>query len=452
MFKRFALAVAITLSFSLPVFAERGQQGDFEVGPYVGYAFFSDYGSHNIEQNLLYGVRLGYFFEENWSFEPSYQMLWTDTDRATGTNNGASLRALRFNLLYNFLPGKRLRPFLTGGLGWEYTKVNGSFKSNDLGVNAGGGLRVFLTDYLAARLDGRFVYTEVSELDARQYNYEAMFGLTYLFGGKPPADTDGDGIPDKKDACAETPKGATVNPEGCPSDSDGDGVFDGIDQCARTIKGLKVNEKGCTMDSDGDAVPDGADQCEGTPAGMPVDGKGCPKDKDTDGVSDDKDQCPDTPAGTPVDEKGCPLDTDKDGVPDHLDQCPNTEAGKDIDAMGCPKVSLARGVLQGVNFKTGSADLTLNSQTILDGVAEELNKFPKVRVEVQGHTDSSGSEQINLKVSDQRANSVVDYLVSKGVDRGRLDARGYGEAEPIADNNTREGRRKNRRVELKWLD
>jgi OOP family OmpA-OmpF porin len=177
-----------------------------------------------------------------------------------------------------------------------------------------------------------------------------------------------------------------------------------------------------------------------------------PGDQDGDGVNDEKDECPDTPRGATVDEKGCPSDSDGDGVFDGIDKCPDTPKGTEVDAMGCPKVSKARGVLKGVTFKFGSAELTDTAKVTLDEVAKTLNEFPNVKVEVQGHTDSTGPDAVNEHLSQNRANSVMEYLGTAGVAKERLRAKGYGETKPIADNATRDGRSENRRVQLDWLD
>lgn len=141
------------------------------------------------------------------------------------------------------------------------------------------------------------------------------------------------------------------------------------------------------------------------------------------------------------------LDSDNDGVNNCLDQCPNTMSGSKVDATGCP----LRIELKGVQFKYDSAQLTDNAMTILDGVAASLMAAPQNRaIEVQGHTSSEGSNAYNLRLSQRRSESVVDYLKSRGVSNS-LSARGYGETMPIADNSTEEGRERNRRVELVWI-
>jgi OOP family OmpA-OmpF porin len=140
------------------------------------------------------------------------------------------------------------------------------------------------------------------------------------------------------------------------------------------------------------------------------------------------------------------LDSDSDGVNDCLDTCPGTMAGSKVNATGCP-LSLE---LKGVNFEYDSARLTPAATTILDGVAENLIAYPqKNDIEVRGHTSSEGTNRHNMRLSQKRSQSVVDYLSMKGV-TNRMTAHGYGEDMPIADNNTEEGRQQNRRVELVW--
>ena len=142
-----------------------------------------------------------------------------------------------------------------------------------------------------------------------------------------------------------------------------------------------------------------------------------------------------------------PADGDGDGVPDAADKCPNTLAGAKVDANGCvqeeQKISLPN-----IEFEPASTVLAAGGKDKLEAVVSFLQSQPEVRIDVFGHTDSQGSEKYNLKLSDGRAHSVMDYLVSRGIDAGRLSAKGFGETQPIAPNDTPEGRAKNRRVEL----
>lgn len=145
-----------------------------------------------------------------------------------------------------------------------------------------------------------------------------------------------------------------------------------------------------------------------------------------------------------------PADGDNDGVLDNRDQCLGTPAGTLVDSTGCPQ----RGsiTLRGVNFEHDSAQLTADSRPILAGVAADLKRYPRLRVEVQGHTDSAGADNYNLALSERRANSVREFLVAEGVAASQVTARGYGEAQPVADNRTAEGRATNRRVVMSVVD
>jgi outer membrane protein OmpA-like peptidoglycan-associated protein len=295
--------------------------------------------------------------------------------------------------------------------------------------------------------------------DNWDFSFQAGVGL--LLGSPAVTDEDHDGVLDAADACPHTPRGEVVDARGCvvPKDADADGVVDANDRCPDTPAGDRVDANGCSLpkDRDGDGVVDGIDQCPATPAGVAVDATGCPVDLDGDGVPNSLDKCPNTPAGTPVDAVGCPLpkDSDGDGVLDPVDKCPATPVGQRVDAIGCPVLftGLQRTlVLEGVNFETGSANLTDQSHHTLDRVAASLNAYPDLRVEVAGYTDSRGGAAVNLRLSQQRADAVRAYLVSQGVNPLQLRSRGYGTAQPIASNATAVGRARNRRVELHRLN
>ena len=168
-------------------------------------------------------------------------------------------------------------------------------------------------------------------------------------------------------------------------------------------------------------------------------------DQDRDGVVDRDDLCPFTPEGVAVDSNGCAHDSDGDGVPDYLDQCPDTPLGAVVDTNGCPYTIAT---LSDVHFEFDSARLTSAAKSILNQAASAVNAAPG-NVSVEGHTDSTGSDEYNLGLSQRRAQSVVDYLVSQGVDRSKMTAKGFGESKPKTTNATREGRAQNRRVEIR---
>ena len=173
-----------------------------------------------------------------------------------------------------------------------------------------------------------------------------------------------------------------------------------------------------------------------------------PLDSDGDGVPDSHDKCPGTPKGVKVDSHGCALDSDNDGVADYMDQCPGTSAGVTVDSAGCPLPGETLLILENVNFDFNSAQLTSESEVILDQAVKVLKQNSGVNVDIEGHTDSRGAESYNQQLSEKRAASVRDYLISRGVDGSRLMSTGKGENSPVASNDTKEGRRKNRRVEF----
>ena len=145
-----------------------------------------------------------------------------------------------------------------------------------------------------------------------------------------------------------------------------------------------------------------------------------------------------------------PGDADKDGVLDNVDKCPDTPPGVAVDAFGCTRKGSI--TLEGVTFEYNSARLAPDSQQVLNAVAADLKKYPRLKIELQGHTDDKGSDQYNLKLSQQRADSVRIYLMDQGVPGNQLTARGYGETQPIEDNKTEAGRSMNRRVVMFVLD
>lgn len=145
-----------------------------------------------------------------------------------------------------------------------------------------------------------------------------------------------------------------------------------------------------------------------------------------------------------------PKDSDGDGVLDPSDRCPDTPRGTAVDAVGCPRKGSI--TLQGVNFEFNSATLTADSRPVLDEVAADLKKYPRLKVELQGHTDSVGADAYNLRLSQRRADSVREYLLSQGVAADQLTAKGYGETQPVADNKSESGRAENRRVAMSVLD
>ncbi len=334
---------------------------------------------------------------------------------------------------YNILKDKMIIPFLEIGGGYTWVDEIGFGTAN-----AGIGASLWFNDNIGFTVQTG--YKHAFE-DYGVKHFQHMAGVSIKFGG---TDTDGDGIYDKDDACPEVAGLAAFN--GCP-DSDGDGIEDGKDSCPNEAGSKELN--GCP-DSDGDGIADKDDACPNE-AGLAA-LAGCP-DADGDGVADKDDACP-SEAG-PAENKGCPWpDSDGDGVLDKDDQCPDV-AGT-VANQGCPEVTeevqkqlndYARTIL----FDTGKASLKTESVSVFVDIIKILNEYPTAKFTVEGHTDSVGSEKLNQELSEKRANSVRDFLIKEGIGADRLTAIGYGEAKPIASNNTRAGRAQNRRVEINLI-
>ena len=378
-------------------------------------------------------------------------------------------------LHYYFLPNpNRFKPYVLAGIGGVYQGKD----SVNVQVPVGLGLDVRLAPNAYFNIQSEFRWSSAENNN----NFNHGIGFKYFFARKvedsipdltvtdPYLDNDSDGIVNEFDACPDVAGLAAF--AGCP-DTDGDGVQDKDDDCA-DIAGL-IEYKGCP-DTDSDEVQDNMDECPSVPG--PVSNKGCPiviRDTDEDGISDDSDQCPDL-AG-PLKFNGCPdtdgdgipdptdkcpkaaglsafggcPDTDKDGIEDEKDKCPNT-AGPASNG-GCPVIEAKdREVLsfamKAVQFELGKATLKSESYAVLNQISEIMRKYPDYHLSIEGHTDNTGTAEVNQKLSTSRARACYEYLLQRGVAAGRMTYKGYGQSRPIADNSTYSGRTLNRRVEF----
>ncbi len=448
--RRYALALLATVAASAEAYGQNA--GSFELGLFPQLSYWDK--SLGLDQGQAGpGARIGYHFTDHFSIEAegAYVPATRESDDAD-----ASYIPIRGRLAYNLHAGEHSG--LIFGAGFVYSKYGKDLDFKDNGATGSIGLRLGLGGVTSIRINSYIDYIPSPDNgDKEHINFGIQPGLSFMFGGQRGVrDRDADGVPDNIDKCPKTPAGDKVDATGCTvKDGDADGVLDDVDACPDTPAGDKVDEKGCSLpkDADGDGVTDDKDACANTPAGDKVDEKGCslPKDADGDGVTDDKDECANTPAGQKVNEKGCPADTDGDGVTDDKDRCPSTPAGVKVDEEGCQvlfeeaKKTL---ILEGVNFETGKATLTPESEAILNGVAESLVANDDIKVQVGGHTDNTGTRALNQRLSKARAETVRQYLVEHGVAADRLTSRGFGPDKPVASNKTVAGRAQNRRVEL----
>jgi OmpA-OmpF porin, OOP family len=281
-------------------------------------------------------------------------------------------------------------------------------------------------------------------------------------------DRDDDGIRDDVDACPDVKGELQSDPskDGCPpSDRDGDHVLDIDDACPNSPgePSADATRNGCPKDTDDDGIFDAADACptvKGEPSPTPQK-NGCPKDRDDDGIADSVDACPGEKGPASKDPKwnGCPDDPDADGIKGAADACPRDkgEASADPKQNGCPKLARVVGdeivINQQVQFqvygKSRGETVAPVSQELMNEIRNVIQQHPEiVKIEVQGHTDDSGDDAFNQRLSEQRAEAVRQWLIDAGISADKLTAKGYGYTKPVADNRIRQGRQQNRRVQF----
>jgi OOP family OmpA-OmpF porin len=326
------------------------------------------------------------------------------------------------------LPLGGVTPFVLLGAGALGISSDELGADVDHAFHAGIGVKVPVDEFLSLRLDARDTVSQKNGgAPSSLVHYpEFLLGLSFRIGGEkkaPPADEDADGILDAEDKC---PAVAGPAPAGCPAeDTDKDGVQDKEDRCHL------------------DAGP--------APSGCPA-----PADADADGVPDTCDACPKDAGIKP---SGCPdEDPDQDGIRSSNDRCPREAEVKNgfEDADGCPdtlpeSVKRFTGTIQGIEFDFAQATIRPASGPTLESAAKTLQEHPSLRIEISGHTDNVGPREANVKLSLARAEAVKQDLIKRGVEADRIEVRGAGPDQPVADNLTPQNRQKNRRIEFRIL-
>jgi len=426
-----------------------------ELGLYAGFANFADqhnlqeldvtagpsslYGHQKLNTGLDLGLRAAFYPLTFLGLEGELGVIPTKTST---DDRSATVWTYRAHLVAQY-PGYRLVPFVVLGLGGMTVKSHPDTLGTDADpeMHWGLGAKFAINEYVSARFDFRdnlmqknMLLVGVKDGDLVQ-NTEFLLGASFTLGrtpyqpAPPPVDSDGDGFLDPQDACPMQPG---VAPNGCPPpviDTDHDGIADPNDACPQEAE---------------DGQPPSATD-------------GCPnKDLDGDGILIPEDKCP-TEKGIAPD--GCPVrDKDGDGILDDVDKCPDQPETKNgfEDADGCPDelpkaVAKFAGVIKGIEFDFGKATIRKNSNKVLDEAVKVLTDYKDLHVLITGYTDDVGERQTNIDLSEARANSVKTYMVSKGVEDGRIETHGAGPDNPIADNKTDKGRQQNRRIEFKLV-
>jgi OOP family OmpA-OmpF porin len=378
----------------------------------------------------MLGARLGYYPSKFLGLELEYMHARGAVRNAANTSDvRVDFNAYRAQLVAQ-LAVSSITPFLVVGGGALQANSRPLGPDTDGTFHFGLGVKVAVSDPIALRLDLRETLGERvnDSWGGVAWHDEIQLGLAFNIDRpkappprSAPQDLDKDGVPDADDQCPAVP---ALTPNGCPADTDGDGIVDQDDYCPRE-KGIGPN--GCPdLDPDQDQILLPCDLC---PDEKGVQPDGCPvRDTDGDGILDDKDKCPKEPET----KNGF---TDDDGCPD--------EVPKEVAAF--------TGVIQGIEFDQGKATIRKTSVKTLSKAVDVLKKYPSVRVEVSGHTSSEGDAAFNQKLSEDRAAAVKDWMVDHGIEQDRVQTRGAGSTEPLADNKTAAGRGKNRRIEFKLL-
>ena len=374
--------VLLVSAFLLPSPA-RGEikAGSVELSPFMGYSFFED--RQNLKNSPIFGGRVGYNFTDRFGVEAAGQFSpsrvddksqpFTRQGQFTSPMDDVDVSMYHVDLLYHFMPQAKFNPFVTAGYGVAHYSPNINSKSTISAVNAGVGAKYWVAENVALRVDVR----DNMIFDEHIHNMEATAGVVFRFGG------------DSKTVVAQAAAPpAAAAAAAVPSDRDGDGVSDALDNCP------------------------------GTPAGVSVDRNGCPPDSDRDGVADYLDKCAGTPAGVAVDMNGCP---------------PAKVKGAELAAaVAEPEVVVLS--FEDIHFDFDQSTLKPGAKIILKRNIELLKENPRAQIRIAGYTSAAGTEEYNQKLSERRADSVREYLVSEGgIGSERLTMVGYGETRPAVN-------------------
>jgi OOP family OmpA-OmpF porin len=476
-----AAAGLLALTLAVP---QAHAENELEIGGFGGLHLFSQDNEIGVadvpdalspQNSFILGFRLSYALSSMLALEGEAGFLPAKVRESTAELLGLVYRVQ--GLVQFGAMDKKLKPFALlgfGGMSVSSSEPNAVYSDDDFVFHGGGGIKYRMGEGWGLRGDVRLLLPPSSASESATTDFELLVGLygTYPRKKAPstPKDSDSDGILDPDDQCPEEAedKDGFQDEDGCPdADNDGDGVADANDKCASEAEDKDgfQDEDGCPDDdNDGDGIVDTTDQCanEAEDKDGFQDEDGCPDlDNDSDNLADANDKCPDEAedADGHQDEDGCPdLDNDGDGVLDAADKCPaeiETRNGYEDDD-GCPdviprQVQRFTGTIKGITFEKDKAIIRRTSFATLNAAVKVLNGYPALRLEISGHTDTTGDADYNRNLSRDRAQAVKEYFMGKGIDEARLEAKGYGPDRPVADNKTKAGRSKNRRVEFKLL-
>ena len=457
-------AVATSTTVVAPAPAETTTLG--EVGLFVG-GFISNYYHQFYDVNRFsgltrpelqrlspeFGLRYAYLLTPNWALEGEGSLITATTkgmnSDGIGPNGSAKLWSIRAQVVFQLPTPSGFVPFAAAGFGMMHGTSDLLGSSNHWPIHVGGGVRFYVTDAIAVRLDGRYLRgpSEQAPYTLNAGYGEFSLGLSYTPKvvsrpdvPKVDGDRDGDGIPDSRDKCPDQPEDKDMfqDEDGCPDpDNDGDGIPDDKDKCpldAEDKDGFQ-DEDGCPdLDNDGDGIPDARDKCPNEPEDKDgfQDLDGCPDpDNDGDGIPDVKDKCPNEPETINgfQDEDGCP------------------DKGDSLVVLSPDRLEL----LESIQFQRDK--LAKASNNLLGQIGATLRAHSEiVRVRVTVHVQPTASTDKDQMISDARAKLIRDWLVQYGIDAKRVEARGFGGTKPLVSPEQRGAAAINDRVELIILE
>jgi len=396
--------VAVMIAVAGPVFASGGQKGDWELGGFGGYTWTDDYRIFHPKDGPMAGARLGYFITSKVNMEVAAQRVFTKTDfdDPLVENRDVKLDALRLNLLYNFAPGSRFRPFLSAGGGRQKTNIEGYGKSTDWGWNGGAGFRVFLTPKVNFRVDGRASGARVGEpVSEKVRNVEGTAGLSVVFGGRGEAEP----VPEAPPPVSNQPPQVS-----CTTDR------------SEILPGESVGVSASASDPEGEPLT----YSWSTTAGH-VTGTGSSATLDFTGAT--------PPASATVTVRV----SDSHGN-SATSECAVSlvEPVRQAEAVSC----LAGG------FPRNLSRLTNVDKACLDDMAQRLKADPRARVIVIGHADSH--EKSANAMAKKRADAIEDYLEQAGIESSRITTRSAGASKPLDAGSDPLAQARNRRCEV-WF-
>jgi len=395
----------------------------------INYDDGFDFSKHSFRADAM--------FDKGYILKPRLGLAYISIDESEAEGGVSGLVQVDAEGVYEVESKYLLTPYLYGGLGYEYVMDSRPGFDSQFYIDAGIGLRYPLQNAinLVTELKALHVLKSGSQQDAEFAFYVGVgvpFGKTVA-----PRDTDNDGVYDYADMCPNSPMGSKVDLSGCPIkqtvayvDSDKDTIPDSIDVCPNTPAGVGVNDRGCPVRSAVAAhafnSPEPSVLSEETPVLVaPVVGEVVAAAPVT------------IPAASVV-----VLDSDHDGVEDASDQCAGTPEGFTVNSIGCAvKKTLD------VKFEANSYMATEASKPSIKEFAQFLKRYPNATVKIVGYSDSSGNRARNRLLSEKRAESVKALLVTYGIKASKITAIGKGDLNPIATNDTAEGREQNRRIE-----